>query len=500
MRRITLFIVFCFIFSLTQARITLPQFFSDNMVLQQQTECNIWGTADKGKSVVVITSWDKKSYSVMVNDDGKFSVKVKTPKAGGPYDITFATGTPSSSSAVSSGLAYGFTLHNVMVGEVWICSGQSNMEMLMKGYKAQPVEGAAEELLSCKDNELRLFYGKRLASLEPQNDLKGSWQEANAASVREFSATAYFFGKALRKALGVPVGLICTAFGGSACEAWMAADWLKAFPKVNQHVTEQDVKKLQQRCPTSLYNGQLKPLIGYGIRGAIWYQGEDNVPRYDYYAPLMARMVQGWREDWQQGDFPFYYCQIAPFAYDETDWALYNSAFLREQQEKVETLVPNCRMAVLMDTGIKDVIHPRKKRVAGERLAILALSNTYDVKGLPEFAKYKEVAFQNDTAVVAFDRSKEWVYFENGSTSSNFEVAGADRKFHPATKVWVSRNRVYVISDKVKKPVAVRYAFKDWTIGDLMHDGLPVSSFRTDNWEPKPRTASQAKGDYNNPK
>ena len=500
MRRITLFIVFCFIFSLTQARITLPQFFSDNMVLQQQTECNIWGTADKGKSVVVITSWDKKSYSVMVNDDGKFSVKVKTPKAGGPYDITFATGTPSSSSAVSSGLAYGFTLHNVMVGEVWICSGQSNMEMLMKGYKAQPVEGAAEELLSCKDNELRLFYGKRLASLEPQNDLKGSWQEANAASVREFSATAYFFGKALRKTLDVPVGLICTAFGGSACEAWMAADWLKAFPKVNQHVTEQDVKKLQQRCPTALYNGQLKPLIGYGIRGAIWYQGEDNVPRYEYYAPLMARMVQGWREDWQQGDFPFYYCQIAPFAYDETDWALYNSAFLREQQEKVETLVPNCRMAVLMDTGIKDVIHPRKKRVAGERLAILALSNTYDVKGLPEFAKYKEVAFQNDTAVVAFDRSKEWVYFENGSTSSNFEVAGADRKFHPATKVWVSRNRVYVISDKVKKPVAVRYAFKDWAIGDLMHDGLPVSSFRTDNWEPKPRTASQAKGDYNNPK
>ena len=500
MRRITLFIVFCFIFSLTQARITLPQFFSDNMVLQQQTECNIWGTADKGKSVVVITSWDKKSYSVMVNDDGKFSVKVKTPKAGGPYDITFATGTPSSSSAVSSGLAYGFTLHNVMVGEVWICSGQSNMEMLMKGYKAQPVEGAAEELLSCKDNELRLFYGKRLASLETQNDLKGSWQEANAASVREYSATAYYFGKALRKALGVPVGLICTAFGGSACEAWMAADWLKAFPKVNQHVTEQDVKKLQQRCPTALYNGQLKPLIGYGIRGAIWYQGEDNVPRYEYYAPLMARMVQGWREDWQQGDFPFYYCQIAPFAYDETDWALYNSAFLREQQEKVETLVPNCRMAVLMDTGIKDVIHPRKKRVAGERLAILALSNTYDVKGLPEFAKYKEVAFQNDTAVVAFDRSKEWVYFENGSTSSNFEVAGADRKFHPATKVWVSRNRVYVISDKVKKPVAVRYAFKDWTIGDLMHDGLPVSSFRTDNWEPKPRTASQAKGDYNNPK
>lgn len=357
----------------------------------------------------------------------------------------------------------------------------------MKGYKAQPVEVATDELLSCNDDGLRLFYGKRFASLEPQQDLKGSWQPANLGSVREFSATAYYFGKALRKMLGVPVGLICTAFGGSACEAWMKADWLRAFPKVQQTITEADVKKLEQRCPTALYNGQLKPLIydgvHYGIRGAIWYQGEDNVPRYDFYAPLFARMIQGWREEWHQGDFPFYYCQIAPFAYDETDWALYNSALLREQQEKVESMVPNCRMAVLMDSGLKDCIHPRKKYLAGERLALLALSNTYGVKNLPDFAKYKEVTFQNDTAVVSFDRSKEWVYFEHGTTSKNFEVAGSDRVFHPATKVWVNRNRVYVVCDDVKQPYAVRYAFKDWAVGDLMHDGLPVSSFRTDNWE-----------------
>ena len=469
------------------AKVRLPQFFSDNMVLQQQTECNLWGWAEPGKKVQVTTSWDKKSYMMTARKDGYFSVKVKTPQAGGPYSITFRDG-----DAV--------ILNNVMMGEVWICSGQSNMEMPMKGYKAQPVEVATDELLSCNDDGLRLFYGKRFASLEPQQDLKGSWQAANLVSVREFSATAYYFGKSLRKMLGVPVGLICTAYGGSACEAWMQADWLKAFPKVNQHVTEEDVKKLQQRCPTALYNGQLKPLIGYSIRGAIWYQGEDNVPRYDFYAPLFARMIQGWREDWNQGDFPFYYCQIAPWAYDETDWALYNSALLREQQEKVEMMVPNCRMAVLMDSGLKDCIHPRKKYLAGERLAILALSNTYEVKGLPEFAKYKEVTFQNDTAVVAFDRSKEWVYFENGSTSKNFEVAGNDQLFHPATKVWVSRNRVYVVCDKVKLPVAVRYAFKDWVVGDLMHDGLPVSSFRTDQWEAMPNVMNQATGDYNNPK
>ena len=465
-----------------QSKVTLPQFFSDNMVLQQQTECNIWGKADVGKSVVVITSWDKKSYSAKVDDNGDFLVKVKTPEAGGPYDITFALATTSKSSSVSSGMAYDCTLHNVMIGEVWICSGQSNMEMLMKGYKAQPVEGATEELLSCKDNELRLFYAKRLASLEPQQDLAGSWQEADVASVREFSATAYFFGKALRKTLGVPVGLICTAFGGSACEAWMNAEWLKAFPKVQQTITEEDVKKLQQRCPTALYNGQLKPLIGYSIRGAIWYQGEDNVPRYDFYAPLLSRMIEGWRSEWKQGNFPFYYCQIAPFDYSVTDWALYNSALLREQQAKVETMVDNCRMAVLLDTGIKDVIHPRKKRIAGERLAILALANTYEVKGLPDFATYKDVEFKNDTAVVSFDRSKEWVYFEHDGTSQNFEVAGSDKVFHPATKVWTNRNRVYVICNDVKAPVAVRYAFHDWVVGDLMHDGLPVSSFRTDNW------------------
>ena len=498
MKRIALFFISYFIFSLVEARVTLPQFFSDNMVLQQQTECNIWGKADVGKSVVVITSWDKKSYSVKVDDNGDFLVKVKTPKAGGPYDITFALATVSKSSAVSSGMAYDCTLHNVMIGEVWICSGQSNMEMQMKGYKAQPVEGVAEELIACKDDGLRLFYGKRFASLEPQQDLKGSWQEANAASVREFSATAYFFGKALRKALGVPVGLIVTAFGGSACEAWMKADWLKAFPKVQQTITEEDVKKLQQRCPTALYNGQLKPLIGYGIRGAIWYQGEDNIPRYDYYAELLKAMVEGWRAEWKQGDFPFYYCQIAPYDYSLIGWK--DSQYLREQQLKAETMIPNARMAVLMDAGLEYGIHPRKKRQAGERLAILALANTYDVKGLPDFAVYKAVEFKNDTTVVSFDRSKEWVYFEHGPSSKYFEVAGSDKVFHPATKVWVSRNRVYVVCDDVKQPVALRYAWRDWVEGDLMHDGLPVSSFRTDDWEPTPSAASPGKGDYNNPK
>ena len=466
MRRIVLSL-FIFLSTLTvSAKVRLPQFFSDGMVLQQQSECNLWGWAEPGKKVSISTSWDKKSFMVTARKDGLFSLKVKTPEAGGPYFIGFKD------------QDY-VQLSNVMIGEVWICSGQSNMEMQMKGFKQQPVEGTTEELLRCKDANLRLFTVKRHASLTPEQDVTGQWNEANSASVREFSATAYYFGRALRQVLDVPVGLICTSWGGSACEAWMHPDWLKAFPKVNQHVTEADVEKLQQRCPTALYNGQLKPLVGYTMRGAIWYQGEDNSPRYDYYAPLMKAMVEGWRSDWKQGNFPFYYCQIAPYDYSLIGWE--NSQYLREQQAKAETMIDNARMAVLMDAGLEYGIHPRKKRQAGERLALLALSNTYEQKGLPDFATYKEVTFQNDTAVVSFDRSKEWVYFEHGPKSQNFEIAGADKVFYPA-EAWVSRNRVYVHSDKVKAPVAVRYAFRDWVEGDLMHDGLPVSSFRTDDW------------------
>ena len=501
MKRTALLYILCLLLSPLGAQVKLPAFFADNMVLQQQSECNLWGWAEPGKKVSISTSWDKKAYMVTASKDGKFMVKVKTPEAGGPYDIMFDTSAKrgtviQKASPSGGGLEGAVTLHNVMIGEVWICSGQSNMEMQMKGFKQQPVEGTTEELLRCRDAQLRLFTVKRHASLTPVDSVTGHWDEANSASVRDFSATAYYFGRALRSTLGVPVGLICTSWGGSACEAWMQADWLKAFPKVNQHVTQDDVDKLKQRCPTALYNGQLKPLIGYTMKGAIWYQGEDNIPRYDYYAPLMARMVQGWREDWKQGDFPFYYCQIAPYDYSLIGWS--NSQLLREQQLKAEGLIPNARMAVLMDAGLEYGIHPRKKRQAGERLALLALSNTYGTKGLPDFATYKEMTIQGDTCVISFDRSKEWVYFEHGTTSKNFEVAGSDKEFHPATKVWVSRNRVYVKCDEVKQPTAVRYAFKDWVEGDLMHDGLPVSSFRTDEWDMQP-VSTQTGKDYNNP-
>ena len=465
MKRLLLSLPFLCLCTLVQAKVVMPRFFADGMVLQQQTECRLWGTATPAAPLVVTASWTHGKWKSRVNADGSFSITITTPTAGGPFTISIDDGEKT-------------MLSNVLVGEVWICSGQSNMEMPMKGFKMQPVEGTTEELLRCKDAKMRLFTVKRHAAITPQTDVEGEWSEANSESVRNFSATAYYFGRALRQQLDVPVGLIVTAWGGSACEAWMAADWLKAFPKVTLPRDEKDVNRLKQRCPTALYNGQLRPLIGYAMRGAIWYQGEDNVPRYDYYASLLETMVRGWRADWKQGDFPFYYCQIAPYDYSLINWS--GSQLLREQQLLAEQRIPHARMAVLMDAGLEYGIHPRMKRQAGERLALLALTNTYGVKGLPDFATYSKVEFQGDTAVVQFDRSKEWVYFEHGTTSKLFEVAGSDSVFHPANHVWIARNRVYVKSDSVAHPVAVRYAWSDWAVGDLMHDGLPVSSFRTD--------------------
>ena len=470
--------VFCAIFGLlsVNAEVKLPAIFSNGMVLQQQTTARLWGWSSK-KNVTVTTSWDNKRYTAATNKDGRFEMSVTTPTAGGPYEITFNDGQQK-------------RLSNVLIGEVWICSGQSNMEMQMKGFKGQPVAGTTEELLNCKDEKIRFFTVKRNPKAQYQNDVTGQWDSTDAASVRDFSATAYYFGKSLKNYLDVPVGLIVTSYGGSSCEAWMAREWLeedsikaewpKYYPEISFPITDGMVNKLHQRCPSALYNGQLKPLIGYAMRGVIWYQGEDNVPRYSYYAKLMKRMVDGWRSDWQQGEFPFYYCQIAPYDYSLIDWS--GSQYLREQQLIAEKIISNSRMACLMDAGLEYGIHPRKKQEAGQRLALLALANTYQTKGLPDFATYANVEFQNDTAVVSFDRSKEWVYFENGKpTQGLYEIAGEDRVFHKA-EAWISRNRLYMKSEKVKKPVAVRYAWKDWAQGDLMHDGLPVSSFRSDSW------------------
>lgn len=451
------------------AKVVLPKIFASGMVMQQQTDANLWGEAKADATVKIATSWNKKTVSVKAGNDGKWTAKIQTPAAGGPYSITFSDGEKT-------------VIDNILVGELWICSGQSNMEMPMKGFKNQPVENAVEDILHSGDSKMRLFTVKRTSLFQPATDVVGEWKEASPEAVRNFSATAYYFGRELRRMLNVPVGLIVTSWGGSSCEAWMNRDWLKAFPQIELPASQETIKS-KNRTATVLYNGMLHPLVGISMRGVIWYQGEENVSRSGYYADLFSRMIKGWREEWKEGDFPFYFCQIAPYDYNIIGWGQYNSAFLREQQAKAEKMNNNVGMACLMDAGLEYGIHPRKKQLAGMRLALLALDKTYGIKGITsETARYKDVEFKGDTAVITFERAGMWVYGKNGLKSDLFEVAGEDRVFHPA-KAWIERSKLYVKCDEVKEPVAVRYAFKDWADGDLFCDGLPVSSFRTDNWD-----------------
>ena len=462
----------------SEAAIKLPAFFMDNMVLQQQTDAPVWGWATPKKEVRVAPSWTDEVYTTRADKEGRWRLSIPTPKAGGPYEIRLSDGEE-------------LTLKNVMLGEVWICAGQSNMEMPMKGFKNQPVENGNLDAARGTNPNIRLFTVKRNAQISEVEDVVGKWEEARPISIRDFSATAYYFGRMVEEVIDVPVGLICVAWGGSACEAWMTPDMLALFKQVTLPKTQQEVDKTQQRCPTALWNGMLRPLVGMAIRGAIWYQGCDNWNRAYYYADLNAAMIRGWREKWGIGDFPFYYCQIAPFDYDiitAVGQPRYNSAYLREQQAKVEHMVPNTGMAVLLDVGMERGIHPYDKQTPGERLALHALAKTYGIEGIYCDAPIlKEVEFKGDVVEVSFDRSSMWISCKHGFESKCFEVAGEDRVFYPA-KAEVKQKKMVVRSEQVKHPVAVRYGFKDWVVGDLYgSDGLPISSFRSDDWaDPAP--------------
>ncbi len=473
MKKLRLLPVLCaaLAFITVKAEVKLPAFFSDGMVMQQQTNANLWGTATPEHSVTVITGWDNKSYTTRSDDKGEWKLSVTTPKAGGPYTLVFNDGQAK-------------TLKNILIGELWVCSGQSNMEMPMKGFKNQPVEGANMDILKSRNPELRLFTVKRNSAFEPQTDVTGVWKEAAPASVREFSATAYYFGRLLNEILDVPVGLVVASWGGSACEAWMTPEWLKAFPDAKIPRSPEDIKS-KNRTPTVLYNGMLHPLIGMTMRGVIWYQGEDNTNRPATYADMFATLINGWRAEWKQGDFPFYYCQIAPYDYaliTEKGKEPVQSALIREAQAQVEHRVPNTGMAVLLDAGMEKGIHPAKKRIAGERLGLLALTKTYGIEGVTgESPYYKSMEVQGDTVIVSFERAGMWIAGKDCFESKLFSVAGEDKVFHPA-KAWIVRSKMYVKSDKVSHPVAVRYAFDNYAEGDVFCDGLPVSSFRSDNW------------------
>lgn len=448
------------------AEIKLPAIFGDNMVMQQSTEAAIWGTASNNATVKVLTGWNKKSYSTRAGSDGKWKLRVTTPSAGGPYEISVSDGKT-------------ITLRNVLIGEVWVCSGQSNMEMPMKGYMSQPVIGSNEAIATSSSPAIRLFTVKKESNLLPQDNFSGNWQACEPENVSQFSATAYYFGLMLHNILKVPVGLINTSWGGTLIEPWISENGLKKFgfvklPDKNQPGT------LSPQTPTVLFNAMINPLVGYGIRGAIWYQGESNRNEPDQYLQLLPGLIGDWREEWGIGDFPFYYVQIAPFDYGNSGLS---SAYLREAQLKASDVIPNIGMVSIMDLGEKDCIHPANKKTGSDRLAFLALTKTYGKTGFAGMSPVlKEMTVSGQVVKLTFNNAA------NGLTSYGkeltcFEVAGSNKRFYPATAT-ISGSSVTIFCPVVSTPVAVRYAFKDFIVGDLFNtEGFPASSFRTDNWE-----------------
>jgi sialate O-acetylesterase len=458
--------VLIFLSGYISAEVKLPAIFGDNMVLQQQTGAAIWGKAPAGRTVRVVTSWDKKSYTSGVDSEGNWKVTVKTPDAGGPYSISVSDGQP-------------LLLKNIMIGEVWICSGQSNMEMKMKGYRNQPVIGSTEAIATSSNPKIRLFTVEHKTSLVPFDDFTGKWSECLPENVAEFSATAWFFGQMVHKVLGVPVGLIVSSWGGTRIEPWINETGNREFDFVKLPDKTQ-TGTLSQQLPTVLYNAMIHPMVGYAFRGALWYQGEANRLEPDKYEKLLPGLVKSWRTAWGIGEFPFYFDQIAPYDYGANSL---NSAFLREAQLKASVAIPNAGMACLMDTGEKDCIHPANKKAAGERLALLALAKTYGKKGFEYSGPIlKEMKVEGSLVFLTFDHA------QNGLTTFgkelvNFKVAGENKVF-VAAKAAITNAGITLFAPSVVKPVAVRYAFDDFVTGELFNtEGLPVSSFRTDTWE-----------------
>lgn len=455
------------------AKVQLPAFFSDGMVLQQQTNAGIWGWAKAAAGIKISTSWNKKTYRVIADANGKWSTAISTPAAGGPYTITVSDGEP-------------ISIKNILIGEVWLCSGQSNMEMPMKGFKDQPIIGSNDAIFNSANNQLRLYTVPRAVERLTKDTSKTSfWKDAGPESVSNFSATAYYFGRLLQQQLKIPVAVINDSYGGSPAEAFMSADALKAFPEISVPAAA-GTEKLNNKNATTLYNGMIHPIIGYTIKGCIWYQGESNYDKPDQYEKLFPAMVQLWRNEWGQGNFPFYFAQIAPFAYSTLPATnrseKLNSAYLRDAQRKAAAVIPNSGMIVLMDNGEEKSIHPANKETVGKRFAYYALADAYGNKGFAyQSPLFDSLLVSGNVATVRFKNAP------NGLTSfskpiTQFEIAGADKNFYPAQAV-INKGMIQVSSPMVAVPVAVRYAFKDFIMGELFSvEGYPVSSFRTDDW------------------
>ena len=467
----TKIIFLCVLFLSTlvlNAKIKVASVLGDNMVLQRNTEVKLWGTADPNQKLNIVTSWNKAKISTLADEKGQWLVNAATSEAGGPYVVTITSGKEK------------IQLQNILLGEVWLCSGQSNMEMPILGFNDQPINGSNETLADAANCQLRLFTVERAAIANPQDTCRGKWEVASAQTVGKFSAVGYHFASRLQKALKVPVGVINSSWGGSRIEAWINNETMQKYPESLKSTTKE--KTPVNHRASNLYNGMIHPIKNFRIKGAIWYQGESNRGEYQYYADLMKAMTEQWKRDFQLAELPFYFVQIAPYRYNDSKDIL--SGKFYDEQLKAALQIPNAGMVATVDFGEEFCIHPAEKKTVGQRLSYWALSETYKVEGIAyKNPVYKSVAVKDSSLVVSFDN------LVNGLTSfgkeiTNFEIAGEDQIFYPATAK-IKSKQVILTATEVKKPVAARYCYINFPTGKgFLYNtaGLPVLPFRTDNW------------------
>jgi sialate O-acetylesterase len=502
------------------ANVTLPALFTDGMVLQRDLKVPIWGWADPGEKITITIPNQK--LSAVADAEGRWKAVFEPLAAGGSMDLIVQGNNE-------------IKVKDVQVGDVWICSGQSNME-----WPVAETRDADLELPAANYPNIRLFTIGGVGRDKPQEKLEGKWEKCTSATAAQFSAVGYFFGRQLHQNVKVPIGLIDNAWGGSACEAWVRRDLLEANPTFksvldtsNAEVAEfeklpgknydEKLAAYQKKAtaareagkpdppgtpwwanpitgqyrPANLYNARIAPLLPYGIRGVIWYQGESNVARAYAYDDLFPLMITSWREAWGQGDFPFLFVQLADFMQEQPEPSDSGWAELRATQTVTLDKVPHTGQAVIIDLGEANDIHPRNKQDVAKRLARLALAKAYKQKIAAESARYKSMYKQGDRILVRLNGVNGKLRTPDGKPVTGFAVAGSDRKWVWANAKIVSDTEVEVRSEKVRDPMAVRYAWADNPVCNLYDTaGLPVTPFRTDQWPgvsnpPKPATPTK---------
>ena len=458
--------------------LTLSHLFTDHAVLQQQTQVPVWGWGDPGKAVEV--RWDGKSYKTSVKADGSWRLEIPTGKAdGAAYTLTVKSGKET------------LTVNDIVLGEVWICSGQSNMEMPISGFGFQEVEGATEAIMAAPEtaSQVRVFDIKTPKCTEPQADVDAAWAYSDGAVTARTSAVAYFFAKRLSKSLCVPVGILVNAWGGSRIEPWMTREVIDAAG-----LTEQELKDLYAveeqpdrwpETPELIWNGRVKPIVGYAAKGIIWYQGCSNMSQPHCYDKLQKAMVELWRKEWGR-ELPFIFTLLAPHDHGNSDgrWR----AFFVENQLHTEEILDKSWAVCTETLGNKVTVHPSQKKEVADMMVQRALQNVYDIySGVSiELPRLKEVVFGEDgTAKVTLTQVWSNLMSISARDIVGFELAGEDRQFHLAeAQVDWDGGTILVRCPEVPKPIAVRYGWRNWMGANLQKsNGIPVPPFRSDDWD-----------------